>query len=78
MSKHWSWEYFFSDGALFRTNNTFKNAWCIACLDHHKERLRQSDVIGTAMSGTSGGRTDADREAQGTKHIEFLVSLNLL
>jgi len=70
MSKlHWSWAHFFTDGALFRSNNTFKNAWCIACLDHHKELLRKSDVLGTAMSGTSSDCTDADREAQGKSSL---------
>ena len=65
MSKHWAWGYFFTDGLLFRSNNSYKNAWCIACFNHHKELLRQSDVLGAAISGTSGDRRDADREAQG-------------
>ena len=63
--KHWSWGYFFTDGHFFRNNNSFKNAWCIACLNHHKERLRNSDIIGAAESGTGGGRTEAEREGQG-------------
>lgn len=52
-SKHWSWGYFFTDGFFFRNNNSYKNAWCIACLNHHKELLLQSDVINAAISGTS-------------------------
>ena len=57
--------FFFTDGLLFHSKNSYKNVWCIACLNHHKELLRQSDVLGAAMSGTSGDRRDADREAQG-------------
>jgi hypothetical protein len=62
--KHWSWGYFFTDGHFFRNNNSYKNAWCIMCLNHHKEQLRQSDVLSAAISGTSSDRTDAEREAQ--------------
>ena len=65
-SKHWSWGYFFTDGHFFRNNNSFKNAWCIACLNHQKEQLRNSDILGAAISGIGGSRTDAEREAQGS------------
>ena len=65
-SKHWSWGQFFTDGLFFRNNNFYKNAWCSACLNHHKEQLRQSDVVSTALSGTSSERTEAEREAQGS------------
>jgi hypothetical protein len=64
-SKHWSWAYFITDGLFFHNNNSYKNAWCIACLNHHKEQLQQADIIGTALSGSSNGRTDAEREALG-------------
>jgi hypothetical protein len=63
--KHWSWAYFITDGQLFRNNNSYKNAWCITCLNHHKEQLRQADVVSAAISGSSSGRTDAERETQG-------------
>ena len=43
-----------------------KNAWCITCLNYHKEQLWQSDVISAAISSTSGECTDADQEAQGS------------
>jgi hypothetical protein len=64
-TKHWSWSHFFTDGLFFRNNNSFKNAWCIACLNHHKGLLRESDVVNAAISGTDSGRSDAEREAQG-------------
>jgi len=65
MLKHWAWNYFLTDGLLFRSNNFYKNAWCIRCLNHHKNLLWQFDVVGTATSGTSGDRIEADWEAQG-------------
>jgi hypothetical protein len=78
-SKHWSWAYFFTDGLLFRNNNSYKNAWCIACLNHHKDQLREADIIGAAISGTSGDRTDGQREAQGSlSQIELMRTLQLL
>ena len=39
---------------------------CLACLNHHKDMLWQSDIISTALNGMGGGRTDAEREAQGS------------
>ena len=51
MSKHWSWGYFITDNQLFRNNNSYKNAWCLACLNHHKDQLQESDIISTAVSG---------------------------
>jgi hypothetical protein len=65
-SKHWAWKHFFSDNILFRNNNSYKNAWCIACFNHHKELLRQSDILSAANSGTIINRTDAERETQGS------------
>lgn len=65
MSKTWVWDHFVTDNLFFRKNNYHKNAWCIACLNHHKELLRQSDVLSTAIGGTGSNRTDAEREAQG-------------
>ena len=38
----------------------------LACLNHHKEMLRESNIVSTAVDGMGGGRTDADREAQGS------------
>ena len=65
-AKHWSWGYFFTDGLFFRNNNSFKNAWCIACLNHEKELLRQADIISAAVGGTyEPNRTYAEREAEG-------------
>ena len=71
-TRHWSWGYFFTDGLFFRNNNSFKNAWCIACLNQKKEQIRKADVIIAAMNGTCDGRTDAERETQGILH--FLLS----
>jgi hypothetical protein len=64
-TKHWSWIFFITDGLLFCNNNSYKNAWCIACLDYQQDQLRQADVIGAAISGASGGRTETEREEQG-------------
>ena len=66
MSKHWSWKYFITDGQLFRNNNSYKNAWCQGCLDRHYDLLRESDIVSTALDGMGSGRTDAEREAQGS------------
>ncbi|KIL54278.1 hypothetical protein M378DRAFT_1059173 [Amanita muscaria Koide BX008] len=63
-TKHWSWAYFITDNQFFRKNNSFKNAWCTACLNHHKDQLRQLDIVNAAVSGISSGRTDTDWEAQ--------------
>jgi hypothetical protein len=69
MSKNWVWEHFFTDNLFFRNDNYHKNAWCIACLNHHKELLRQSDVVSAAIGGTNSNRTDAEREAQGGYYL---------
>jgi hypothetical protein len=66
MSRNWSWDYFFTDGQFFRNNNSYKNAWCLGCLKYHKDRLRESDVLGMAVDGMGGGRTEEEREAQGS------------
>jgi hypothetical protein len=66
MSKHWSWAHFITDNQLFRNNNSYKNAWCLACLNHHEGLLRESDIVSTAINGMGGGRTDAERQAQGS------------
>jgi hypothetical protein len=66
MSKHWSWGHFITDGQFFRNNNLYKNAWCLACLNHHKDMLWESNIVSTALNGMGGGRTDAEQEAQGT------------
>ena len=65
MSKTWSWSYFTSasDGNFFR-NSYHKNAWCLACLNYHKEMLREPDIVSTVVDGMGSGRTDAEREAQ--------------
>jgi hypothetical protein len=65
-AKHWSWGYFFTDGHFFHNNNSFKNAWCIACLNHQKEWLQNSDILGAAESSTGGGCMDAEQEGQGS------------
>jgi hypothetical protein len=64
-TKHWSWGYFTTDHLLFRNNNSYKNAWCMACVDFRKEQLRQADITNTVVSGVSSGRTEVDWEAQG-------------
>lgn len=72
-TKHWSWGYFFTDNLFFRTNNSYKNAWCIACLNNQKELLQQSDILSAAVNGTSSDRTDVEREAQGNYYLlEFV------
>jgi hypothetical protein len=71
--KHWSWGYFFTDGHFFRNNNSYKNAWCIACLNNQKELLRQSDILDAALSGTSSNRTDAEQEALGSYYLILIV-----
>jgi hypothetical protein len=64
-NKHWSWEYYFSDGNMFLNNNSNKNAWCKACLDREVTLLRESDIVGAVISGMDQGRTDEQREQQG-------------
>ena len=68
-NKHWAWGYFITNNQLFRNNNSYKNAWCLACLNQRKEQLRQSDVLATAVSGISSSRTDMDWEKQGKDQI---------
>ena len=49
----------------------------LACHNHHKEMLRESDIVSTAVDGMGGGRTDSNREAQGstvTATIIFFTS----
>jgi hypothetical protein len=78
-NKHWAWGYFITNNQLFRNNNSYKNAWCIACLNHRKEQLRQSDVLTTAVSGISSGHTDADWEKQGKYQTLFsLINIKIM
>ena len=56
----WSWDYFITDGNFFRNNHSYKNAWCVACLNLHKDLLRESDVLSVAVDGMGGGRTEAE------------------
>ena len=76
VTKHWSWGHFTTDNQFFQNNNFYKNAWCIACVKHHKELLRQADIASAAVAG----RTDADREAQGIvlDFFEFHCGINRL
>ena len=78
-TKHWSWGYFITDNQFFRNNNSYKNAWCIACVNCCKEQLWQVDVIDTVVSGTSSGRMEVELEAQGGywSTEPFQVSLGL-
>jgi hypothetical protein len=64
-TKHWSWEHFTTDHQLFQNNNSYKNAWCIACVNNHREQLWQADVVNTAVSGANSGNTIVDWEEQG-------------
>jgi hypothetical protein len=77
MAKHWSWEYFTTDDKLFQNNKFYKNACCIACPLYHKEQLQQADIIGTAVSGLSSGRTDVDWDAQGSILPDFFSSFSV-
>jgi hypothetical protein len=70
MSKHWSWGHFITDGQFFQNNNSHKNVWCLACLNHHKGLLLESDIISTSLDSV-GGHTDAEQEAQGSYQIFF-------
>jgi hypothetical protein len=66
MSKHWSWGHFITHGQFFRNNNSYKDAWCLACLNHYKDMLWESDIVSMALNGMGGGHTDAEQEAQDT------------
>jgi hypothetical protein len=68
-NKHWAWGYFITNNQLFRNNHSYKNTWCLACLNQRKEQLRQSDILNTAVTGISSGRTDTDLEAQGSTRL---------
>ena len=71
-TKHWSWGHFTSDNHFFQNNNSYKSAWCIACVNHHKEQLRLSDIANTAITGISSGHSmDADWEVQGSCRTEI-------
>ena len=74
-TKHWSWAHFTTDHLYFRNNSYYKNAsaWCTACLNHHKEQLRQADIVNTAISGTNSGQTDEDLEAQGIESFSSFL-----
>ena len=39
--------------------------WHASIITTYKDMLRESDVVGRALNG--GGRTDVEREAQGTR-----------
>lgn len=64
-AKGWYWAHFFSDGTLFQGNHFNKTAWCIRCLDHTRNVLRESDVASASLTGIPALRTDIEREAQG-------------
>jgi hypothetical protein len=73
MSKNWSWNHFFSDGQFYQNNNSYKNAWCLACLNYQLGLLRESDVVSTALYGMGSGRTDLEREAQGSYYSFYYI-----
>ena len=77
-NKHWAWGYFITDNQLFRNNNLYKNAWCLTCLNQHKEQLHQLDILTTAVSGISSGRTDTDWETQGKTSGSLNLKSNII
>jgi hypothetical protein len=78
-TKHWSWGHFSTDNQLFWNNNSYKNAWCITCVNHRREQLWHADITDTVVSGLSSGRTEVDWEAQGglSSTVLFQVPLGL-
>jgi hypothetical protein len=62
---HWLWEHFFTDGTLYRSNHSNKNAWCIQCLAYHYKLIQNNNIIVTAMTGMTQGRTHAEIDMQG-------------
>lgn len=65
--KHWAWDYFFTDPLKFKANNYHKNAWCLGCLNYHRNLLRESDILAVTFTGVDRQiRTDAEREIQGS------------
>jgi hypothetical protein len=38
----------------------------MACLEHRKNQLRESDILRTALDGMGVNRTDDERKAQGS------------
>jgi hypothetical protein len=78
MVGHWVWDHFYTDGSLYRNNNSNKNAWCIHCLAYHRELIQNSDTVAVATTGLAQSRTPAEVDTQGTFHsIKFKNLLNL-
>ena len=65
---HWAWEHFFTDGSLYRNNNSNKNAWCVQCLAYHSELIRNADIVAVAMTGMVQSRTAGEVDAQCMLH----------
>ncbi|KAG6907622.1 hypothetical protein DXG01_008158 [Tephrocybe rancida] len=61
-----SWGYFFTDNQFFRNNHSNKNAWCIACLDYERNRLKSADIMTVSLDGAQP-YTDDEIEAQEVK-----------
>jgi hypothetical protein len=68
-TKHWAWDHFVTDGEKYQNNNSNKNAWCNACLVFEETLLRESDIIGVAMSGFPQARTEEQWQAQGDCYL---------
>ena len=65
---HWAWDHFFTDGTLYRNNNSNKSAWCLRCLAYHRDLIRNADTVAVAMSDVVQGRTPEEVEAQCMAH----------
>ena len=74
---HWAWEHFFTDGTLYRNNNSNKNAWCKRCLTHQVELLQNADIVAVATTGMGEARTAEEQEEQGTYMASIWLSESL-
>ena len=67
---HWVWKHFYTDGTLYRNNNTNKNAWCKQCLSCQVELMQNKNIVLVATTGIDESHTTEEVEEQGM-HIAF-------
>ena len=70
-AKHWCWNFFVTDNALYRNNHSNKNAWCFTCLDHECCRHRQTEAVDASLGIGMQPLSDEALEAE-SEHLKLL------
>jgi hypothetical protein len=59
------WQLFYENGTKFQKDRTHNQAWCLRCIQDHKRRLRESNVVAVSIGDIATARTDEDTHSRG-------------